>query len=209
MGLHQAGFDVTGVDIEPQSRYPFLFVQADALEYPLEGYDFIWASPPCQGFTSLNQMWNAKKHADLLTPTRDRLLAAGSSFVIENVPGAPLNPGSATLCGTMFDLKSSSGAELRRHRHFESSFPMLTPPCKHSRGRVIGVYGGHGRDRRRNTNTQNFSTAERREAMGIDWMTGNELSQAIPPAYSKYIGEFAIKAVMTQSPALPQEEKMP
>ena len=198
MGLHQAGFDVTGVDIEPQPRYPFRFVQGDAFHYlagALRGFDLIWASPPCQAFTCLNQMWNAKEHADLLTPMRQRLIHAECLYVIENVPGAPLLPGSTKLCGTMFGLKSSSGAELRRHRYFESNFPMLAPPCRHSKGRVIGVYGGHGRDSRRKSNTQDFSTAERREAMDIDWMSGAELSQAIPPAYAKFIGEAAIKYI--------------
>lgn len=189
MGLHRAGFDVTGVDIKPQPRYPFKFIQADAMTFPLEGFDFIWASPPCQGFCDLKHMHNAKHHEDLLTPMRDRLQANGTPFVIENVPGAPLSRGAVRLCGSAFGLRTSSNAELRRHRYFEASFPMISPPCQHGSGRVIGVYGGHGRDRRRKVKTQDFSTEERREAMGIDWMTGVELSQAIPPAYSEFIGK--------------------
>lgn len=207
MGYHRAGFEVVGVDIKPQKRYPFEFHQADAMTYPLEGFDAIHASPPCQKFTSMRTIPNARCHADLLTPTRERLKHTGVPWIIENVPGAPIN-GTFMLCGTMFGL-GTGDAELRRHRYFEASFPAvsLIGPCQHfSRyRRVIGVYGGHGRDRRRirpmtvgvyggaggrsvRDGTQQFSAAERAEAMGIDWMTGAELSQAIPPAYTEWIG---------------------
>jgi DNA (cytosine-5)-methyltransferase 1 len=188
MGLHRAGFDVVGIDIKPQPRYPFRFIQADALNPPvrLEDFDFIWASPPCQAHTSLKGMWNAKEHPDLIPATRALLQASGKPWAIENVPGAPLQF-SVVLCGTMFGL-GWQDAELRRHRLFETSSPLLAPVCQHKRKpRVIGVYGGHGRDRRRTVNTQDYPTSARREAMGIDWMTGAELSQAIPPAYSEFI----------------------
>lgn len=206
MGLHQAWpeAEIVGVDVKPQPRYPFRFVQADAMEYPLEGFDFVWASPPCQKFTAMKTMWNAKEHPDLLSPIRERLLATGKPFVVENVPNAPLhNP--VTLCGTMFNLTTRSGtAELRRHRLFEATFAVVTPSCSHNTECVIGVYGGHGRVRRRTItvvskqggykrkdglSTGNFSILERREAMGIDWMKDYELSQAVPPAYSRYIAE--------------------
>jgi DNA (cytosine-5)-methyltransferase 1 len=206
MGYHRAGFEVVGVDINPQSHYPFEFHQADAMTYPLEGFDVIHASPPCQKFTAMRTMHNAKPHDDLLTPTRERLKLSGLPWVIENVPGAPMN-GTFMLCGTMFNL-GIGDAELWRHRYFETSFPAatLTFACRHYfRGRVIGVYGGHGRDRRRirpktvgvygsvggsikRDGTQQFSTSERAAAMGIDWMNGAELSQAIPPAYTEWIG---------------------
>lgn len=189
-GYYRAGFtEIVGVDIKPQPRYPFTFIQADALKPPvdLRAFDLVHASPPCQAFCDLNQMYNAKAHQDLLTPTRRML--AGLRSVIENVPGSPLMPGSTLLCGTMFGLGTDSGAALWRHRYFESSVPIgLSPSCNHAARRVIGVYGGHGRDRRRSVNTQDFSTADRRSAMGIDWMTGSELSQAIPPAYTEWIG---------------------
>lgn len=207
VGLHRAGFDVIGLDIKPQPRYPFRFVRGDALNPPfdLSQFGFIWASPPCQAHTSLKNMHNAKTHADLIPATRAMLRASGKPWCMENVPGAAtLNP-HVMLCGTMFGL-GTGDAELRRHRLFEMSDPLLilTPPCSHyERGRVYGVYGGHGRDRRRTVvgvygsaggksvrdGTQPFSTAERAEAMGIDWMTGNELSQAIPPAYAEFIGK--------------------
>ena len=189
VGYHPAGFEGGGGDHLPQKNYPFEFHQADAMTYPLAGFDAIHASPPCQAFTSLNQMHNAKEHPDLLTPTRVRLSKTGSIYVIENVRGAPIR-GLFLLCGTQFGL-GVDGAELRRHRYFEMEPPIaaLIPPCAHNRqGRVIGVYGGHGRDRRRKTNTQDYSVEQRREAMGIDWMTGQELSQAVPPAYTYYIG---------------------
>jgi DNA (cytosine-5)-methyltransferase 1 len=158
-------------------------------------------------------MWNAREHPDLVEPTRAALKATGRPYVIENVPGAPL-VGSVTLCGTMFGLRTDEGhAELRRHRLFESDpflFALL-PPCHHN-GAVIGVYGGHGRDRRRSVTvtghaggrsvrdgTQQFSTPARREAMGIDWMTGNELSQAIPPAYTEFIGKQLIRHLTAAS----------
>jgi DNA (cytosine-5)-methyltransferase 1 len=232
MGYHRAGFDVVGVDIKPQPHYPFEFHQSDALEYVAEhGHEFdaIHASPPCQAFTALKSMWNAKPHPDLVDPTRQLLIASGKPYVIENVPGAPLIE-AWMLCGTMFGLGTGE-AELRRHRLFETTFAMLVPPCSHyQRHLVIGVYGGHGRDHRRTRpatvgvygdgngrdyrrqpatvgvygsaggasvrdGTQQFSTAERAEAMGIDWMTGNELSQAIPPAYTEFIGEYLLAEV--------------
>jgi DNA (cytosine-5)-methyltransferase 1 len=212
MGYHRAGFEVVGVDIKPQPRYPFEFHQADAMTYPLEGFDAIHASPPCQAFSAMKTMPNAKEHFDLLTPTRERLKAWGGPYAIENVEGAPMF-NYITLCGTSFGLGvAEAGAELRRHRRFEMNPEpeLMVPPCAHG-GRVIGVYGGHGRDRRRirpatvgvygsaggmsvRDGTQQFSTEERREAMGIDWMTGAELSQAIPPAYTEFIGRQLIRA---------------
>jgi DNA (cytosine-5)-methyltransferase 1 len=211
MGLHRAGFDVVGVDLHAQPRYPFEFHQADAMTYPLDGFDLIWASPPCQRFSMMRTM-HKREHADLLTPTRERFASLDIPWVIENVPNAPLHPGSLMLCGTMFGL-GVGDAELRRHRYFETPFLLIGPQCQHQRARyfkdgvpqqrTVGVYGGGGRDRRRprtvgvwgnacgssvRDGCQAFSTEERRVAMGIDWMTGKELSQAIPPAYSQWIG---------------------
>lgn len=233
-GYQMAGFHVTGVDIKAQPRYAGdVFIQGDALEYCREhGHEFdaIHASPPCQAFTALKAMWNSREHPDLLTPTRELLREIGRPYVIENVPGAPMDT-YVMLCGSMF-LLGCEDAELRRHRHFET-WPIspLTPPCNHYwKQRVIGVYGGHDRDRRRvrpatggvygdgngrdyrrapvvtvtghaggasvRDGTQQFSTAERAEAMGIDWMTGYELSQAIPPAYTEYLGKQLMQAVI-------------
>lgn len=210
MGYHRAGFEVVGVDINPQKHYPFEFHQADAMTFPLEGFDVIHASPPCQKFTALRTMHNAKCHDDLLTPTRRRLILSGFLYVIENVPGAPIN-GTFMLCGTMFGLGIPGVAELRRHRYFESnSVFSLIQPCRHGAG-VIGVYGGHGRNRKRmptigvyggghgaslhraEKGQKNFTADQERQAMGIDWMTVDELSQAIPPAYTEWIGRQLIE----------------
>jgi DNA (cytosine-5)-methyltransferase 1 len=182
-GLVAAGFDVTGVDIEPQPEYPFRFVQVDALTFPLDGYEFIWASPPCQAFTAYKRRPDHVAPVDNLIPTvRAKLRASGKPYVIENVPGAPLlNP--MQLCGSMFDL------DVRRHRLFEiSGFFLIAPSCNHvARPRF-----------RPATNRRNLrSTVEvgvwripleiQRRAMGIDWMNRETLSQAIPPAYSEFL----------------------
>lgn len=196
-GLQDAGFHVTGVDIKPSPRYcGDRFVQMDVLTLgvvKLLDFDFIWASPPCQAHTSLKVLHNAKKHADLIPPTRALLRASGKSYVIENVEGAPLFA-PFTLCGTMFGLETGCGAQLLRHRIFETSFGIgELPNCSHSGGPVIGIYGGHYRNRKRksgfNRGAEDFRPSDGQWAMGIDWMTGNEMSQAIPPTYSKWIAE--------------------
>jgi DNA (cytosine-5)-methyltransferase 1 len=153
-------------------------------------------------------MWNSRNHKDLLTPMREKLKATGRPWVIENVVGAPLFD-ALTLCGTMFGL-GVGDAELWRHRIFETSDLIPKPgPCNHrSRPRCIGVYGGHGRDRRRvitvtghsggssrRDGTRQFSVEDRKTAMGIDWMSGEELSQAIPPAYCEFIGKHLLKII--------------
>jgi DNA (cytosine-5)-methyltransferase 1 len=204
------------VDIKPQPRYPFEFHQADALTFPINGFDMVHASPPCQAYTSLKSMWNRREHLDLVSAIREKTKASELPYVIENVPGAPL-VAPVILCGSMFKL-GCEGAELRRHRLFESSLRISFPcDCNHgwsgdnsatigvfghaggcsSRQTycVIGVYGGHGRDRRRRKNGQHFPTSAMRTAMGIDWMTGTELSQAIPPAYTEYIGRQLMDAL--------------
>lgn len=190
MGLHRAGFDVTGVDIKPQPRYPFKFIQADALEYPLEGFDFIWASPPCQRYTmAQNAAKNAHAHPDLIPPIRERLQKTMLPYVIENVVGAPLkNP--ALLCGLSFATK------VRRHRLFECSFGILTPPCQCSGQDYFVIFGHECRNRRHGEPAgRKNRIAIGREAMGINWMTRGELSEAIPPAYSEFIGKQAMEVL--------------
>lgn len=205
-GLQLAGFHVTGIDIRPQPRYAGdLFIQADALRPPvrLEDFDLIWASPPCQAHTSMKTMHNAKAHIDRIPETREMLQASGVPWVIENVVGAPMRY-SIMLCGTMFGL-GCDAAELRRHRIFETSFPMLAPMCAHGSRPVIGLYGGHQRNRKRaatigiygegcrdsrrkfDKGQPDFTVEDGRAAMGVDWMTLAELCQAIPPTYSEYI----------------------
>ena len=186
MGYSRAGFEVVGVDIEPQPRYPFEFIQHDALAFPLRTwgeFDAIHASPPCQRFVR-SGMYDRTTHPDLLTPARALLEQTGVPWVIENVPGAPMRP-DAVLCGSQF------GLEVRRHRWFEFSWaePILTLACDHSTLNPVGVYG-HPRGRRSKQGKPwgwgNYEDWVR--AMGIDWMRGEELAQAIPPAYTELIG---------------------
>ena len=196
MGLVHAGFDVTGVDIKPQPRFPFKFIEADAMRFPLDGYDFIWASPPCQAYIQRNKNLSTR-HPRLIEPIRERLIAHSVPYVIENVPGAPLiHP--FTLCGSAFGLK------VLRHRLFECPFcVVLPPPCQHdgfvATGDYAAVYafGGrgprHGKGKRDGPPTQ--PAPKWADAMGIDWMTDAELSQAVPPAYSEFIGKQVMVAL--------------
>lgn len=203
MGLHRAGFDVVGVDRRPMPRYPFPFVQGDALNPPfdLSRFDFIWASPPCQAHTAMKSMHNAKAHADLIPQTRAMLIASGRPWVMENVPGAPMRY-STMLCGTMFGL-GCEGAELQRHRIFESNFLILGPACNHSKKPTIGIYGEGCRDSRRKSDKRHadFTVEDGRKAMGVDWMTLAELCQAIPPAYGQFIGAAALTYLQAEKAA--------
>ena len=198
MGYHRAGFDVTGVDIVPQPRYPFEFVQADAMTFPFDGYDAIHASPPCQAYSIANNI-HAHDHPDLLPATRERLIASGLPWVIENVPGAPMRS-YVVACGLAF------GLGVKRHRWFESSIWMLMPSCppRHpgdwvsvfghtvlERGHVIGKAKGGGNSIKR----RHLGVERGRESMGIDWMNREELSEAIPPAYTEHIGAQLMEAL--------------
>jgi DNA (cytosine-5)-methyltransferase 1 len=191
MGYHLAGFDVIGMDIKPQPHYPFPFIRGDAMSLnssALMGAAFIHASPPCQAFTAAQPI-QGNDHPDLLTPTRERLLDMGIPFVLENVPGAPMRR-DVELCGSMFDL------ELQRHRWFEFDPPhlLLTPPCRHvwAAGSPVGVYGHTGgratRSGHRRSGNHGWLKADWERAMGIDWMSRDELAQAVPPAYTRWIG---------------------
>ena len=195
MGLHRAGFDMEGWDIKQGLAYPFHRHIGDALDADLTGFDFVWASPPCQAHTALKTMHNAKPHADLIPATRAKLEAWGGPWIMENVVGAPLR-NAVMLCGTMFGL-GVSGAQLRRHRLFESNIPLnVGHKCQHH-GKTIGVYGGgHGVSLHRHAKGQVcFTAAQEREAMGINWMTVDELSEAIPPAYSEFLGHQIVAKI--------------
>lgn len=213
VGYHRAGFDIVGVDHRPQPRYPFEFHQWDALEY-LEwcnafggpAFDGIHASPPCQAYSVLRRANPEAEYADLIAPTRELLEETGLPWIIENVPGSPTRH-LTVLCGSMFGLGATSGdgakaerayRQLRRHRNFETSFPLLSPPCRHE-GEALGVYGsgptgrytfenGARKDRYGRRGGYQGTIAEKREAMGIDWMGASEINQAIPPAYTELIG---------------------
>lgn len=185
MGLSQAGFEVTGVDIKHMDRYPFKFIQADALNCGIGGFDFYWASPPCQPFTVLGGREDLSKYEDLIEPTRQLLESTGKPWVMENVPGAPLRA-DLTLCAHTFGLRSY------RHRIFECSFPVTQPDHLPHTVRV----NRRGENRRKHWNSGGYMTITGdigvyvgKEAMGIDWMSGNGLSQAVPPAYAKFIAK--------------------
>lgn len=252
-GYRTAGFRVIGIDNKPQSRYcGDGFIQMDAFEFlrryqcgMYEEASIFHSSPPCQAHTALKSMWNAREHPDLIPQTREALRATGKPYVIENVPGAPLDVG-LMLCGSMFGLCCDE-AELRRHRLFESNVLLYPPgPCNHGRStisvvghsspgispprgktktihvtghsptngtqhsRTITVAGSVPRDStlekrrystitvtgavpqqnvKRNEIREIFSVAQAQQAMGIDWMPMSELSQAIPPAYTQWIGD--------------------
>jgi DNA (cytosine-5)-methyltransferase 1 len=182
-GLADAGCDVRGVDLHKMPNYPYEFEQADVLSLSIEylkQFDFIWASPPCQRFSTMTARWGQQDaHPDLIEPVRAMLIASGKPYVIENVPGAPLRS-PTVLCGSMFGLK------LRRHRAFETSFPCPAPPPHDHSYPVIGVYGNPGGSSKRD-GIKFGSTADWKEAMGIDWMTSAQMSEAIPPVYSKWL----------------------
>lgn len=198
MGYHRAGFDIVGIDTKNQPRYPFEFHVADALEYPLDGFDAIHASPPCPAH-SVTRFSHAVEHPTILEPLRERLIASGLPYVIENVPGAPLHD-PITLCGAAFECTAEDvdGTQLvlKRHRIFEINWPCHAPPacaCRAARLsglRCAGVYGSGAvhpsRSRRRGGYVP--ATHIRRKLLGIEWMTVRELSDAIPPAYTYWIG---------------------
>jgi DNA (cytosine-5)-methyltransferase 1 len=204
MGYHRAGFVVVGVDHRPQPRYPFEFVQADALTFMREDFyawirphdfDAIHASPPCQfgsTVTNRNRRKSKIEHPNLVPPTRELLQASGLPYVIENVEGVRKHLLQPTrICGSAFR------DDLHRHRYFETNWPLMSPPCAHGRrrrqfrsldsrmvkrGALSSVVGVHGH--------LNYpgEFELRKQAMEIDWMTVEELNQAIPPAYTELIG---------------------
>ena len=186
VGYHRAGFDVTGVDVEPQPRYPFEFHQADALTFPLDGFDAIHASPPCHDHSDLAVVTGPDGSGRLLAETRGRLEATAGPWVIENVPRAPMRA-DFVLCGCMFGLELPGGLQLVRKRWFETSWRGfdLRPGCCHS-GPAVTVTGHVGRKWR---GGPLITAGDRTAAMGIDWMSQDELAQAIPPAYTEYIGQ--------------------
>jgi len=183
MGYHLAGFEVVGVDINPQPRYPFEFHQGDALVYLREhGHEFdaIHSSPPCQAHSSLTALTSTKTHCDMIPATRWELTRTGKAWVIENVPGAPL-VSPVQVCGTAFGLK------VARHRMFESNVALTgTGACSHKGKELYTVLTKSCRvigDMRGPSSHQTGKAA-----MGVDWMTQMELGEAIPPAYTEFLG---------------------
>lgn len=206
VGYYRAGFDVVGVDHLPQPRYPFEFIELDALVFLdrrlMDRYAAIHASPPCQVHSAAARIGNARPgHQDLIVQTRLNLQRIGLPWVIENVPGAPLHA-PIVLCGTQFGLK------LRRHRLFESSVALLAPAqrCTHKDGDVtvfghaVQLCGSRGTaykdaSGRTHYRQKRVHLAVGSDAMGIDWMTRAEISQAIPPAYTEFIGAQLLDAI--------------
>ncbi len=195
VGYHRAGFDVFGVDIKAQPRYPFPMVVADALKPPfdLRQFDAIHASPPCQAYSRSRNNGCHSSAPRLIDATRIILQASGKIWVIENVVGSKLN-NPVELCGAAFGLKSGI-FDLARHRLFEMSFYLLSPECCHRRGQTIGVYGNGTNKWHREKFGRCITDSEKREAMGIDWMTRKGLTQAIPPAYTEYIGKQLMRII--------------
>lgn len=217
MGLFRAGFDVVGVDIEPQPHYPFAFVRADALKPPfdLRDFDLVWASPVCKAYSMLRHV--TKRDHPKQIPEVRALLASARMSVIENVPGAPIRA-DVVLTGAQFDL------DIIRRRHFEIGgfrAPFALPP--HQMRTVmdggLAIVAGRGANNgwsqrrkiggsikwrdlpeklRRKLSTRN-SVAGWRAAMGIDWMTRDELAQAVPPAYAEFIGRAAMAEIESRA----------
>ena len=196
-GYSDAGFDVFGVDVVPQPNYPYPMMVADAVKLPPEvfaQFDAIHASPPCQAYSDLAaRNGNADDWPDLVEPVREMLRATGKPFVIENVDGAPLQD-YVVLCGTMFpDLR------VLRHRLFEANFPIHVPPHRphplcHTLDKRKAHYGktDEWTDFVSVNGGGNCSVDAARDAMGIQWMTKKEINEAIPPAYTRWIGEQLI-----------------
>jgi DNA (cytosine-5)-methyltransferase 1 len=200
MGYHRAGFEVVGVDNRPQPNYPFEFHQADAMTFPLDGFDVIHASPPCQDYSKAMRHLSSD-YPRLIEPVRGRLAASGAHWVIENVFGSPLPTQSdlfgrhgTELCGSMFGLQMA-GLQIRRHRLFEASFPLTAPRgCDHSLP-TFNPHNGGPRGRQRIYDAIGRCDPEKPwlETMGVGWMSRYEGREAIPPAYTEYIGEQLIE----------------
>lgn len=203
-GYQQAGFYVVGVDLTPQPNYAGdEFIHGDALTASIDGFDAIHASPPCQMFSAYRRSrpeLGDDRYVNLIPDTREELKASGLPWVMENVPGAPLiDP--VKLCGSMF------GLDVQRHRLFEASFPVEAPSkCNHKMWPPNRFPGGRSVQRTGSSKGLVRNTVEvgswdiplevQKEAMGVHWtLTTAELSQAIPPAYTKYLGQALLAAI--------------
>lgn len=208
-GYKAAGFEVVGVDIEPQPNYPFKFIQADALEILkdkefISQFDVIHASPPCQHYTKVQHMAKARnggtygEHPDLVAPTRELLEGTGKPYIIENVAGSPLiNP--LKLFGSQF-----KNLYTQRERWFESNIPLEEPEISHSKMKTPSAGNGIGEDGSisicgsggvRGLNSKQIRLYWGFALGGIDWMTRAELAEAIPPAYTEFLGKQIIKRI--------------
>lgn len=211
-GYADAGFEIVGVDIEPQPNYPYEFIQADAFDYVLEHgwkFDAIHASPPCQAYSQATNEEDRAKHPNLVLPMRWAMRRTGKPYIMENVVGAPLIE-PKLYCGSMFNLR------VQRHRLFETNWPLVQPFCQHrwqdedkcwetmvskERGKWrktgIAYVFGNGSKMRDPSNLRRPETSIWREAMDIDWMAKAEMAQAIPPRYTEFIGKELIEWMTT------------
>jgi DNA (cytosine-5)-methyltransferase 1 len=192
VGYHRAGFTVVGVDIARQDHYPFTYIETDALDVLrlenwaelVENHDVIHASPPCQTYSAYRRRGNGVggNYPDLIAEVRDLLQATDKPYLIENIPSAPLrNP--VVVCGSSF------GLDLQRHRLFESNLPLVAPPCNHDWQTPRFPQATNRANLRRTVEVGAYRCHRYApSAMGIDWMTGPELTEAIPPAYTEFLG---------------------
>ena len=199
-GYHRAGFDVVGVDLSAQPRYPFEFHQADAMTFPLDGFDAVAASPPCQMYSrALRHM--ATPQPMLIDAIRARFATADLPWVIENVEGAPLPVASdlygrhgVMLCGTAFGLR------VYRHRIFETSFPVSGPPCRHTRS-AMNPHNAKGRE----IMYAEFGRGDPEKVwlreMGVEWMNRHEGRESVPPVFTEYIGGYLMAEVQARTRA--------
>lgn len=200
-GYADAGFEVVGVDIDPQPNYPYEFHQADAIEFVKEhGHEFdaIHASPPCQTFSRTKTL-HGNEHPDLIKPTRDALVASGKPWVMENVVGSPLI-GPIKLSGQHFNMTAPDvdGVPLKlvRHRLFESNILLRVPDSFHANRHIqtASIYGaGGGWTPRHRDNPDRRGgyiphTDVIKKLLGIDWMSKHEMSQSIPPVFTEWVG---------------------
>jgi DNA (cytosine-5)-methyltransferase 1 len=210
VGYYRAGFDIIGVDLHPMPRYPFEFIGAEALIFledliaddMADHFDAIHASPPCQRYSPTRTMHNVR-YPDVINPLRALLKKTQIPYIIENVPEAPMeNP--VILCGSQFDLCQEWSGEfwrgdvyLKRHRAFEVLFPVPDAGLHDHTRRAVTV-AGHGRMGKSDSifKGKGFSQLKR-DVMRIGWMTENELNEAIPPAYTQYVGQHLMRYLET------------
>jgi len=222
VGYHRAGFEVVGVDIKPQPHYPFPYIQMDAIElmhlfldrgqmksqgyclgewYGIKDFDAYHASPPCQEYSRTKSLHPHITYPDLLSEVRTLLFSTGKPWIIENVVGAPFNHW-IMLCGSMFGLRTY------RHRRFESSFLMMQPEHPKHIERVLNRgYNPNWTGFFCVTGGGNAPVAVMKQAIGIDWMTRAEFTQAIPPAYTEYIGKYLMEQINIKLPYKGREKK--
>ena len=207
-GYHLAGWDVTGLDKEPQPNYPFAFIQRDALEALadrefLAQFSAVHTSPPCQhkALATLSQRLAGAEYPDLIGPTRDLLETNfDGPWVIENVPDAALRP-DIRLCGCQFGLTLPGVGYLKRERWFETSWHgfYLEMPHRHV-GHAISI-AGHGTPSWMRAKTGHIGVAEWRQIMGVDWTTREELTEALPPAYTELVGRTLLEHLASEAAA--------